>query len=89
MTLIENSLRLDAVISGGLSMSRTGLLRLIEENKVFINGERAGSPSTSVKEGQTVVVRSVGKVLIDEVVETNRGKYRIKCRRIKDSTIIS
>lgn len=51
MILIENSLRLDAVVSGGLSISRTSLLRLIEDKKVIVNDQIAMSSSTFVKVG--------------------------------------
>lgn len=54
MILIENSLRLDAVVSGGLSISRTSLLRLMDDKKVIVNDQVAMSSSTLVKVGSNL-----------------------------------
>lgn len=78
---VETSMRLDAVVSGGLGMSRTKMADLTRRGLVFLNYREARSPSKTVKTGDIVSVRGVGKLQIGESSTTSKGKYRIEMKK--------
>lgn len=49
VTSIEPSMRLDAVASGGLGVSRTQMLKFISKGLVSVDHQRISTASTSVK----------------------------------------
>lgn len=72
------SLRLDAVLAGGFSGSRSQLSQLIRAQKVYINGRLASSNSEALKEGDIVSVRGTGRFRLSSVDgQTKKGRYRI------------
>eukprot|EP00177_Eucheuma_denticulatum_P000010 GFKZ01000020.1.p1 GENE.GFKZ01000020.1~~GFKZ01000020.1.p1 ORF type:complete len:174 (+),score=33.43 GFKZ01000020.1:130-651(+) len=78
---VEKSLRLDAVVSAGLKMSRTKLADMIKSGLVFLNYKVAKGGGKLVQTGDVVSVRGVGKVEIGEWETTAKGRYRIVMKR--------
>ena len=56
-----SSLRLDALLSVAFQSSRSSLLALIQEGKVFVNGKLITSNAFIPKEGDLVSVRGLGR----------------------------
>ena len=72
------SLRLDAVISGALNISRSAAMQLIREGKVKLNYREAQNSSKPLKEGDLVSVRGYGRFFLDEAGgETRKGRLHI------------
>lgn len=72
------SLRLDAVISGALNISRNESLRLIGAGKVKLNYREMLHSSVSVKEGDLISVRGYGRFFLAESgSETRKGRLHI------------
>jgi len=65
------SLRLDAIISEALHLSRSKAAALIESEKVFVNWALA-KKTQQLCEGDTVTVRQVGRLKIDEIIGTTK-----------------
>ncbi|MGN0148966.1 MAG: RNA-binding protein [Clostridia bacterium] len=72
------SLRLDAVISGALNLSRNESLRLISSGKVKLNYREALHSSLNIKEGDLISVRGHGRFFLEEAGgETRKGRLHI------------
>ncbi len=61
-------LRIDAVLSGALNISRGKASDLIKSEKAFVNWKKITTISHSVKENDVVTLRGVGRVKINEVM---------------------
>lgn len=71
-----SSLRLDSVTGGALNLSRGKTVDHIKGEKVFVNWKKETSASFSVKEGDVITLRGVGRVKINEVIG-NTKKDRV------------
>lgn len=72
------SLRLDAVISGALNISRNESMRLIGAGKVKLNYREELHSSKCLKEGDLISVRGYGRFFLDEAGnETRKGRLHI------------
>ncbi|MCD7814720.1 MAG: YlmH/Sll1252 family protein [Lachnospiraceae bacterium] len=56
------SVRLDSVMALGFGASRSSLLSLIESGSVFVNGKLITTNAYSLKEGDIVSVRGMGRI---------------------------
>eukprot|EP00752_Nemacystus_decipiens_P011547 g10253.t1 len=81
VTTTEASLRLDAVASAGMGMSRSKISAAIKGGQVLVNWKAANSGTTDVREGDVVTVRGKGRVEIQGISTTRKGRFRIHmCR---------
>lgn len=72
------SLRLDAVITGALNISRNASVQLIREGKVKLNYREENQSSKIVKEGDLISVRGYGRFFLEEAGnETRKGRLHI------------
>lgn len=78
---VESSMRLDAVVSTGLKLSRSKLADMTRAGLVYLNYKETRSPAKNVKQGDVVSVRGVGKLKIDECATTSKGRFRILIKR--------
>ncbi len=62
------SLRLDNLIASAFSLSRGRAAEAVERGMVFVNGLQSEKTDRQIKEGDKLVVRGKGKVLLKEVV---------------------
>lgn len=62
------SLRIDALLSGALNISRGKAADLIKGEKAFVNWKKIISVSHIVKENDVVTLRGVGRVKINEIM---------------------
>lgn len=62
------SLRIDAVVSGALNISRGKASELIKGEKAFINWRQVTSVSQDVAEGDMITLRGYGRVKVAEVL---------------------
>lgn len=77
-----SSLRLDAILSELLRMSRTKVLPLIKAGRVKVNWKLIDDPSFLLEEGDHVSVRGYGRFLFAKVEgETKKKKQRITLGR--------
>lgn len=76
LTGTVSSLRLDAVIAMAFKGSRSKMSGFIEGEKVFVNGKCINSNSYSLKEGDIISVRGMGKFVYDHTV-TKTKKDRL------------
>jgi RNA-binding protein YlmH len=76
------SLRLDAVISLGFGQSRSHLINYIEEGKIYVNGRIITSNAYSIKEGDIISIRGLGKIrFISEISTTKKGRMMIRIHK--------
>lgn len=66
------SLRIDAVLSGALNISRSKVSDLIKGEKAFVNWKKIISVSHIIKENDVVTLRGVGRVRINEIMGTTK-----------------
>lgn len=78
---VESSLRLDAVGSSGLSMSRRKFAKPLAKGLISHNQRVARSGSKSVGVANTISARGVGNVRVEDVSRTKRGRYRVSMAR--------
>lgn len=81
VTIVESSLRLDAVASGALGLSRSKLTKLITKGEVMVDWKKITNPAAAVQSRQTIVTSAGRQIIIDEVSTTNKGNYRIVFRK--------
>jgi RNA-binding protein YlmH len=76
------SIRLDSVAALALRISRGIITGLIEGGKVFINGKQILSNSTSLKSGDIVSVRGMGRFILYQINNTTKkGRISITIQR--------
>ncbi len=81
ITSVEASLRLDAVASAGFSMSRSKMADLISGGDVQVNWKGVTQTSSTLQMGDLVTVRGRGRLQIEDVMETKKGRYRVQMTR--------
>ncbi len=76
------SMRLDAVAGAGFPASRSRLAQEIKAGRFKVNGETIDSPSARVSEGDVIVCRGRGRLVVEEVLgETRRGRFSLLLTR--------
>lgn len=70
------SLRVDSVVASAFSMSRAKAAAAVQSGIVFINGVQIAKPDAGVNQGDKLVFRGKGKVVIREIGKTTK-KERI------------
>ena len=76
------SVRLDAVLSLGFSLSRSKLTGLIEGGKVFVNGKLITTNGYRLKDNDIISVRGMGRICYQGILsETKKGRYFIAVRK--------
>ncbi|MDX2271253.1 MAG: photosystem II S4 domain protein [Cyanobacteriota bacterium] len=78
---VEASLRLDALASAGFSMSRSKMVQEIERGEVRVNWKTVTQPSHPLNPQDLVTIRGRGRLQIDDVAETKKGRYRVQMTR--------
>ncbi len=81
ITSVEASMRLDAVGSAGFSMSRSKMVDEIERGDVRVNWKTITQPSHTVEPTDLITIRGRGRLQIEEVMETQKGRYRVQMTR--------
>lgn len=66
------SLRIDAVLSGALNISRGKTADLIKGEKAFVNWRQITSVSETIKEGDMITLRGAGRVKVTEILGTTK-----------------
>lgn len=70
------SVRLDAVLAIGFSLSRSKLVGYIEGGKVFVNGKLITNNGYRLNENDIISVRGMGRIIYGGVIsETRKGRY--------------
>ena len=81
LSSVEASLRLDAVGSAGLGLSRSRMADLIRQGAVRVNWQVVTSPSKELRCGDRVRVDGRGELEILEVQPTKRDRWRLVMER--------
>jgi photosystem II S4 domain protein len=81
LSSVEASLRLDAVGSAGLGLSRSRMADLIRQGAVRVNWQVVTSPSKELRCGDRVRLDGRGELEILEVQPTNRDRWRLVMQR--------
>ncbi len=72
------SLRIDAIIAKKCNLSRSKVIELMREKKVFLGGRVIENNSYNVKEGDVITVRGYGKMIFVRISgETKKGKVYV------------
>lgn len=77
---VEASMRLDALASAGFRVSRSALTDLIKKGDVRVNW-RPAKASAVLKPGDIVSCAGKGRLEIEGVERTAKGKYRVELAR--------
>lgn len=83
MTTVEASLRLDAIASAGLGLSRNKMVEAISSGDVRVNWKEISQPSYTVKSGDLISMRGKGRIEIGEIAVTKKQRYRVQMTRFK------
>jgi len=79
-----SSLRLDAVLSAALNLSRASSTNYIRNSRVKVNWQPITQPSFVVNEGDLMSVNGFGRLRLHSIIGTTRkGKIRVQIRKIK------
>ena len=81
LSSVEASLRLDAVGSAGLGLSRNRMADLIRQGAVRVNWQVVTSPSKELRCGDRVRLDGRGELEILEVQPTKRDRWRLVMER--------
>ncbi|NJN73799.1 MAG: photosystem II S4 domain protein [Limnothrix sp. RL_2_0] len=81
LTTVEASLRLDAIASAGLGMSRSKMADAISKGNVKVNWKTITQTSYNVKDGDLISLRGKGRVEVGEVNITKKERYRVQLTR--------
>jgi RNA-binding protein YlmH len=78
---VEASLRLDAVASAGLGVSRSRMAEQIRAGAVRVNWQTVTSPSRELRQGDRIRLEGRGELEVLEVEATKRERWRLQLRR--------
>lgn len=81
LTTVEASLRLDAIASAGLGMSRSKMAEAIAGGNVRVNWKTITQSSYNIKAGDLISLRGKGRVEVGEITVTKKERYRITLTR--------
>jgi len=81
ITCVEASMRLDAIASAAFGLSRSKVVKLVEQGHVSVEFKPMLNAAYNLLEGQTFAVRGSGKCVVSEVSETSKGRWRLKLTR--------
>lgn len=82
MQLNIASERMDLVVAGAAGTSRDAAKKLLNDEKVFVNGRVVSSAGHKINEGDELVIRGFGKFIYDGVSSTSRkGRCNIALRK--------
>lgn len=77
--IIVSSLRLDNVISELAKTSRNKAMEILKQERVFINYKNEIKPTKTVKTGDIITIRGVGKFVVDEFESNTRSGKAVIC----------
>jgi len=83
LTTVEASLRLDAIASAGLGLSRSKMAAAISAGDVRVNWKEVKQPSYAVQTGDTIALRGKGRLEVGEIAVTKKQRYRVQLTRFK------
>ncbi|NJL81817.1 MAG: photosystem II S4 domain protein [Chloroflexaceae bacterium] len=83
LTTVEASLRLDAIASAGLGMSRSKMAEAIQSGDVRVNWKEITQASHTLQSGDLIAVTGKGRLEVGEVSVTKKGRYRVQLLRFK------
>lgn len=78
--VVVPSLRLDALLSKISRQSRTQIQRAIAAGLVKINWHEKADSNIMVKVADVISLRHFGRVRLEQVASTRKGKYRVELR---------
>eukprot|EP00271_Cylindrocystis_brebissonii_P019923 TRINITY_DN6346_c0_g1_i1.p1 TRINITY_DN6346_c0_g1~~TRINITY_DN6346_c0_g1_i1.p1 ORF type:complete len:353 (-),score=43.34 TRINITY_DN6346_c0_g1_i1:389-1447(-) len=78
---VEASLRVDALASAALKISRTKLADLISGGQVRLNWRAITKSGTLLKTGDMVSVRGKGRIQVGDITMTKKGRYSVELTR--------
>jgi photosystem II S4 domain protein len=81
LSSVEASLRLDAVGSAGLGLSRSRMADLVRQGAVRVNWQVITSPSKELRCGDRVRLDGRGELEILEIQPTKRDRWRLVMQR--------
>ncbi len=82
LSLTLASLRLDALLSGALNLSREQAKKLVGSGRVSLNHAECTSVDRAFNEGDTVSVKGHGKFLIESFLgKTQKDRFRVIVRK--------
>ena len=81
LSSVEASLRLDAVASAGLGVSRSRMAELIRSGAVRVNWQVVTTPSRELNRGDRVRLDGRGELEIQEIQPTKRERWRVVMER--------
>ncbi len=71
--IIVPSLRLDNIVSDLAKTSRSKAVQILNQERVFINGQNETKPAKNVKLGDIITIRGKGRFVIKEIKGTTRS----------------
>lgn len=75
---VVSSMRTDSVIAAAFSLSRSAAAGLIESEQVRINHVLSSKPAATVAEGDLISARGYGRVRINGVDNTKKGRLALR-----------
>jgi photosystem II S4 domain protein len=81
ITTFEASLRLDALGSAGFGLSRSKMADEISKGEVRVNWKTVTQPSYALSVADLIAVRGRGRLQVDEIAETKKGRYKVAMTR--------
>lgn len=76
------SLRLDCLVAAVFKLSRNNAVEAIAQGLIYINGEQTSKNDCNLKQGDKLVFRGKGKVVIDEITGmSKKGRIHLNIKR--------
>ena len=82
INIIIPSFRLDKIVSDLAKTSRNKAVNIIEQDRVFINGQNETKLSRNIKENDIITIRGKGRFIIKETKGTTKsGRYIVRVEK--------
>ena len=80
--IIVPSFRLDNIVSDLARTSRSKAVQILEQERVFINGQNETKPSKSVKIGDIITIRGKGRFVVKQLKGSTRsGRFVLEIEK--------
>ena len=82
INIIVPSLRLDNIVSDLARTSRNKAVQILNQERVFVNGQNETKPSKNIKVNDIITIRGKGRFVIKENTGTTRsGRIILKIEK--------
>lgn len=82
MSTVEQSIRLDAIVSAAFGLSRSKISKLVVGGDVLVDWKVMVNPAYNIQKNQMIFMKGHGRVVIQDISKTSKDRFRVKFKKM-------